>query len=134
MERIGELQAVAQHPVEAGMSQDDETRQLQPLQLEVGAQEEQGHGDPLVMGQVVGQAADSRVDQVADHADVGRQEEDEEPPPGVIQAEEEIDGQQSEQQFFEFDECFHNGLPKEMVIRQLPCCSLRIGYFKLLGY
>ena len=107
-EAVTIFQTIAQCPVEGAVREEDDGCQL-PVDT---AQGEPVEGNKrrykTVMEQVVGDRPHLWVDGIADHPDVGREQQQGKPPPDQFQTGEEEEAQKEDTQLFHFQRCFHN--------------------------
>lgn len=60
-----------------------------------------------MVNQVIRPGADAGVDQIADHAQIGRKEPQRVPSPPVVQSRKKEEGESEQKEFFEFEQVFH---------------------------
>lgn len=89
------------------MTQQHKPRQLQDRASHKRPEQVQPNRDRFMMDDIVGDHPGSWVMQISQHADIGQKEQDEIKPPGKSEARKQIDGEQENKQFFEFEQVFH---------------------------
>src|SRR5688572_22533192 len=100
LESIGIFQAVAENPVEAGVTQQNCPCEHQPLYREHEAQNIESHGKSFVVDQVICPGAEAWIPQITSYAEVGSQEQERVPTPSVIQLCEKEQSQTEQKEFF----------------------------------
>lgn len=107
LKRVLMLQAITEHTVEAGVTEEKRACEHQPRDREQVTQEIERHRKPFVVNQVIRPRAEAGIKQISGHTQVGCQEQECVPSPSVIQSSKEKERQTEQKELFKFEQVFH---------------------------
>jgi len=103
LKRICVFQAVAHHPIHAGVTEEDQPCQLDGLVRENKPNHKDADSQGFVVDEVIRPRADLRIEEIAEHTEIRREQKYGIPPPGKIQLGEKENAEGEHKEFFEFE-------------------------------